>query len=405
MRVLPRKDVPGSAGVAPPPSPDAAPTSSVASNPASRPTPRPLSSLQLSLPMLMPGNQAPETVHTHNWRYAFDDFVVGPCNELAYAAARSICGDSPGTEILYLASTPGLGKTHLMQAVGRVLTERCNRSLPKVEYLTAEEFVSRLWLAIKGNDTERFKARYREADLLLLEDVHFLQGKGAMQGELLATLKALHDRGSRVVCTSSFQPRELRDMDEQLFSRLTAGLLSVIDRPDEETRRRIFRRKAALHQVLLPAEVEEVLARHINADVRQIESCLRNLALKARLHNTAVTLQMAWEVIRNYVSKAPSLDMSLIIDLVCKSYGLVPEYLFSSRRKQEFVFARNTAFYLARKHTDLSLESIGRRFNRRHTTVIKGITSLEREMSRQTPLGRRIAATIALIERNGAGAP
>jgi chromosomal replication initiator protein len=380
---------------------------SPAGNPSAqenRPAPRPLSALQLNLPMPLPGNQERESAAMYNWRFSFEDFVVGPCNELAYAASRSMCGDVSGTEILYLASAPGLGKTHLMQAAGRMLTERCNRCVPKVEYLTAEEFVSRLWLAIKGHDTDRFKARYRGADLLLLEDVHFLQGKDAMQAELLATLKALQDRGARIVCTSSFQPKDLHKMDEQLLSRLSAGLLSFIERPDEETRRRIFRRKAAIHQVLLPEEVEEVLARHINADVRQIESCLRNLAFKARLYNSTVTLQMAWEAIQTYGTRTPALDINLIVDLVCKSFGLLPAQMCSVRRKQEFVSARNTAFYLARKHTDLSLEAIGQYFNRRHSTVIKGITSLEREMSRQSPLGRQIAATIALIERNGAEA-
>lgn len=327
--------------------------------------------------------------------------MVGPCNELAYAASRSMCGEASGTGILYLASPPGLGKTHLMQAAGRMLTERCNRSLPRVEYLTAEEFVSRLWLAIKGQDTDRFKTRYRTADLLLLEDVHFLQGKEAMQAEFLATLKALSDRGSRIVCTSSFQLKDLRKMDEQLLSRLSAGLLSSIGRPDEETRRRIFRSKAAAQHVTLPEEVEEVLVRHINNDVRQIESCLQNLAFKARLYNSAVTLQMAWEAVQTYGTLTPALNMDLIVDLVCKGFGLLPEQISSSCRKQEFVSARNTAFYLARKHTDLSLEAIGQYFNRRHSTVIKGITSLEREMSRQSPLGHQLASTIALIERNG----
>jgi chromosomal replication initiator protein len=133
-----------------------------------------------------------------------------------------------------------------------------------------------------------------------------------------------------------------------------------------------------------------------------MESCLHNLAFKARLYNSAVTLQMAWEAVRAYGSRTPGLDMDLIIELTCKSFGLLPEQMRSSRRTQELVSARNTAFYLARKHTDLSLEAIGQYFHRRHSTVIKGITSLEREMSRQSPLGNQIASAIALIERNGA---
>ena len=364
------------------------------------PSPRPLSMAQLPLPVRAP-EPKPAPVVEQAWRFSFDDFVVGPCNELAHAAARSMCGGTCGSDVLFLSSAPGLGKTHLMQAVGRALCESCNRSAPKVEYLTAEEFASRFYLSLKLQDTDRFKARYRDLDLLLLEDVHFLQGKEKMQAELLATIKSLRDRGSKVVFTSSFGPKDFKQMDEQLQSRLCAGLLSCIDRPDEQTRRRILRHKASLHQVLLPGDVEDVLARHIQADVRQIESCLQNLILKARLLNSAITIQMAWEVIANYAVRCPVLNMEAIIGHVCRGFGLTREQLVSARRKQEYVTARNTAFYLARKHTDLSLAAIGQMFNRRHSTVIKGITTLEREMSGDSPLGRQISNAIGMIERNG----
>ena len=366
----------------------------------SRPAPRPLSSLQMALPLQMPEKPVVARVD-RNWRHRFEDFVVGPSNELAYAASRSMCNNMRGSDILFLSSAPGLGKTHLMQAVGKALGESCNRTAPKVEYLTAEEFASRFYLSLKGQDTDRFKARYRDVDLLLLEDVHFLQGKEKMQAELLATIKSLQDRGSKVVFTSSFAPRDLRQMDDQLQSRLSSGLMSFIERPDHETRKRILRHKASMHQVLLPDDVENVLAQHIHADVRQIESCLQNLILKAKLFNSCITMQMAWEVIGNYASHSPILNMDTIIMHVCQGFGLTQDQLFSSRRKQEYVSARNTAFFLARKHTDLSLEAIGQHFNRKHSTVLKGITNLEREMSRQTPVGRQIANTLTMIERNG----
>ncbi len=371
-----------------------------------RPAPRPLSSLQLALPMRWPSaEQAAEQPpsFTYNRHFSFEDFVVGPCNELAYAAAHSICSDGPSSDTLLLASAPGLGKTHLMQAVGKVLSERCNRARPKVEYLTAEEFVSRFWLAIKGNETDRFKSRYRDLDLLLLEDVHFFQGKDTMQAELLATVKALQAKGSKIVFTSSFLPKDLRKMDEQLHSRLSSGLFSFIDRPDEDTRRRILRSKAALHQVILPEDVEAVLARHISSDVRKIESCLRTLALKARLYNCAVSMQMAVEVLADYADEMPVINLDMIIDQVCRAFALTRQQLCSAGRRQECVCARNTAFLLARRHTSLSLEAIGQVFNRRHSTVIKGLTACEREMTRETPLGRQIAHAVAMVERNSAG--
>ena len=168
------------------------------------PSPRPLPMTQLSLPVKTPDMKASPAAFEYAWRFSFEDFVVGPSNELAHAAARSMCGGRCGPDILFLSSAPGLGKTHLMQAVGKVLCEACNRGTPKVAYLTAEEFASRFYLSLKLQDTDRFKARYRDLDLLLLEDVHFFQGKDKMQSELLATVKSLQDRAGKVVFTSSF---------------------------------------------------------------------------------------------------------------------------------------------------------------------------------------------------------
>ena len=366
--------------------------------PDKRPCPRSISPLQLGLPGTASSGQ-----HTSNhvWRFSFEDFVVGPSNELAYAASKGLSSGALHTDILFLCSAPGLGKTHLMHAVGKSLFAACNHSRPKAEYLTAEEFTSRFYSAIKSQETGAFKARYREADLLLLEDVHFLQGKEKTQDELLATIKAVRDRGGKVVFSSSFAPRELKQMNEQLVSRLGAGLVSSIERPNEETRRRIFRSKASLHQVLLPEDVEDMLARYISKDVRQIESCLQTLILKARMLNSRITPEMAWEVLSQYAASTPVLDMDAIIDSICRAFALTPEQLASAVRKQECVLARNTAFFLARKHTDLSLEQIGRHFNRRHSTVLKGISNVEREIRIQSPQGCRIERTMQLIEKNG----
>ena len=365
------------------------------------PSPRPLPSMQLALPITVTNKN---TAAVKNWRFSFEDFVVGPSNELAYAASKTMCNEYMQSNTLYLNSSPGLGKTHLMQAVGKSLSLCSNKSSPRMEYLTAEEFTSQFLYSLHSRSVDQFKSRYRGLDLLLLEDVHFLQSKEQTQIELLATMKAIHDRGGKVVLTSSFAPREMRAMDDQLLSRLSAGFLSSIERPDFATRCRIFRHKAAIHQVLLPQEIEEVLAEHIKADVRQIESCLQNLILKAQIFNSGITMQMAWDVISNYAAHSPELDMDAIIRNVCKLFSLSHEQLMSTRRKQEYVMARNTAFYLARKHTELSLEAIGQRFNKRHSTVLKGITNLEREISRQTPVGKQAEHTLSLIERTTARA-
>ena len=352
---------------------------------------------QLGLPL----DWAPVPQSRTNWRFSFDDFIVGPNNELACAAARGMCRDGLMTDTLFLSSGPGLGKTHLLHAVGRSLCESSNRSNPNVAYLTAEEFASRLIAALKARDVERFKARYRDVDVLLLEDVHFLQGKEKMQDEVLATVKALQSRGSRIVFSSSFAARDLKNVDNQLVSRFCSGFLAGIERPDFDTRRRILREKARIYQGMLPDNVTDLLAERISTDVRQIESCLHNLILKAKLLNRQISLEMAFEIIGNYAQAETQLDFEGIVRMVCEGFGLSPEQLNSRSRKREYVVARNAAYLLARKHTDLSLKEIGDRFNRRHSTVLKGITALEREMNRETPLGRQVANTISLLERNG----
>ncbi|WP_290919509.1 chromosomal replication initiator protein DnaA [Halodesulfovibrio sp.] len=336
-----------------------------------------------------------------DWRFDFDSFVVGPSNDLAFAASQGITRDSLSCSTLFLSSAPGLGKTHLMQAVGGQLCRHSNRVNPRVEYLTAEEFATGLVTSLKHRDTERFKSRYRDVDLLLLEDVHFLQGKERMQDEVLATIKSLQSRGSRVVLSSSFAPRDLKDVDNQLVSRFCSGFLAVIDKPDFETRRDILCKKARLYQVDLPENVTDLLAENIHSDVRQIESCLHNLILKARILNERISMDMAWDVIGHYASREVVMNMDSIVRCVCSCFDLSYDQLNSRSRKRELVTARNTIFYLARKHTDLSLKQIGLQFNRRHSTVLKGITNLEREMSRSTPTGRQVSNTVKMIEKNG----
>ncbi|MCA1985653.1 MAG: chromosomal replication initiator protein DnaA [Desulfovibrio sp.] len=333
------------------------------------------------------------------WQFSFDDFVVGPSNQLAYAAARALCDKQLESDQVFLSSTPGLGKTHLLQAVGRNLCSYSNRQQVRVEYLTAEEF-GRLWVqSLRSNEVERFKARFREGvDLLLLEDVHFFQGKEKMQDELLATMNALRNRGAKVILTSSFLPRELKDVDSTLASRICSGFLAVIEKPGFETRKRILEQKAKSFHVALPDKVTDLLAERINTDIRQLEACLQNLILKARLLNHKITLELACEVLSHYEPETPQYSMDRIIEFVCNAFELSPGELRSKSRQRQIVQARNAAYFLARKYTELSLQDIGDRFNRKHSTVIKGITSIEREMNLQTPVGRQLSRTVEMAK-------
>jgi chromosomal replication initiator protein len=321
---------------------------------------------------------------------------------VAYAAAKGLCAALAVAGTLFVSAACGLGKTHLVQSVGKCLSEGINRTRRKICYLTAEEFASSFVAALKAREVEAFKARLRQSDVLLLEDVHFLQNKGKMQEEALALIKSLQSKGSRLVLTSSFAPRELRHMDGRLVSLFCAGLLAHIGSPTLETRHCILREKARMHQVILPEPVSELLVTRITSDVRQLESCLNNLIFMARLLNRQICLDMALEVIGQYADTQQGLDMVAIIRQVCDAFKLSESQLASRSRKSEYVQARNTVYYLARKHTQLSLQEIGDRFQRRHSSVIKGISVFEREMRRESTLGRRLAHAVALVERNAA---
>ncbi len=334
-----------------------------------------------------------------NWRFSFDDFLVGPCNQLAYVACTSLCQETMPADSVFLCSGPGLGKTHLIQAIGNFYCGR-NASRPiRVGYVSSEEFTNQMITAIKARELDTFKARYRDSiDILLLEDVHFFQGKEKTQEELLSTIKSLESNGKKVVFTCSFLPKELVKLDSQLASYFSSGFLATIQKPDYAFRLEIVQAKARRFQIDIPKDVGAYVAKNISSDIRQLESCLKNMALKARLLNQGITMDIARDTLSNYAREILSPDIEAITTFVSHNFDIPYERLRSRSRKRNVVLARNTAFYLARQHTDLSLKDIGQRFNRRHSTVLKGITNVEREIVRQTSLGRQLTSLMERME-------
>ncbi|MCR5563899.1 MAG: chromosomal replication initiator protein DnaA [Desulfovibrio sp.] len=347
---------------------------------------------QCVLPMPVPA-----TAPLPKWRFGFDDFVVGPSNTLAVAAAQDVCRANGDVRTLFVNATAGLGKTHLAHSMGQDISRKsCGR---RIAYMTGGDFASRFIAALKSSALEDFKDNLRHLDVLLFEDVHFLQGKPKMQETALFVVKGIQDRGGRVVYTSSFSPRELQKVDNQLVSQFCSGVLTHIDRPDRDMRRDILMRKAAAISVRLTEKVCDLLAERLHGDVRQLESCLGSLAFRAKTLHTEITCDLALEVLADYADVSDTPDIAAMIRFVCESYGLEESALNSRSRRQECVIGRNTVFYLARKHTDMPLREIGQIFNRRHSTVLEGITALEREMSRKTSLGRQIDRVVALVEK------
>ena len=346
---------------------------------------------QVALPIL----HRPATFASPSWKFSFDDFVVGPSNEMAFMAAHNFATQGFASDQLFLSSAPGLGKTHLIQAIGKAVARTSNRDHVNTAYLTAEEFANQMVHALKSRTIDQFKARYRDhIDILLLEDINFLQGKEKMQDELLSTIKSLQSHGKKIVFTCSCLPKELANINPDLSSRFGQGFMSVIQKPDFETRTKIIRNKAHSFQLGIPRDVEELLAHKLNSDVRQLESCLQNLILKARLLKQNICKDMALQILENYDCELTEMDLQQIVGFICRAYEISSEELASRSRKKKNVLARNTAFFLARKYTDLSLNQIGKCFNRRHSTVLKGINSVKREISRESHIGAQLARTI-----------
>lgn len=333
------------------------------------------------------------------WRFCFDHFLVGNSNHLAYAACNQICSKDLPVDNLFLSSAPGLGKTHLIHSIGHKLSQTYQKQFLNVAYVSSEQFAGQMVRALKSKEIEQFKNKYRNnVDLLLMEDVHFFQGKAKMQEELLSLIKALTDKGSQVVFSSSFLPHELDKVDSQLTSCFCSGVLAPIQKPDYDLRLRIIRAKSSQNQLNIPDPIQELIAAKIKSDVRQLESCLKNLILKTKILNETITPDLTWDVLKNYVQNSNTPKIEEIIDCVSQAFDLEQAKLSSKSRKQHLVLARNITFYLARKYTDLSLKEIGRHMNRRHSTVLKGITSIEKEVARDTPTGRQMKRIAEKLE-------
>lgn len=337
--------------------------------------------------------------HSVDFKYSFDDFIVGPSNKLAMAAAENIIQQNSITNMLFLSSRSGLGKTHLAQAVGMAAQGKTGKSPMKVAYLTAEDFTSQFIRASLSKDFESFKRRFSLCDMLLLEDVHFFHGKDKTQEMVLNIIKSIHARGGKVVLTSSFAPKDIAGLDSYLASQFQSGFVASIERPDMETRFHILVEKSKKLGLILPESIAELMAKRIDADVRMLESCLQNVVFRAKVLGTAVTEDIVYDVISQVSHSQPALDLPSIVDMVCKGFGVTKQQLESNSRCANYVLARNLAFYLLRKHTDMTLEEIGQGFNRRHSTVIKGISALEKEVSKESHVGRQLSDFIEKVEK------
>src|SRR6187551_1422609 len=339
--------------------------------PPSRPVERPVSVPSFRQPAAFTVNLNP--------KYTFSNFVVGPSNELAHAAAlASAGGGGPRYNPLFIAGGTGLGKTHLMHAIAhKVLAERPEA---RVVYVSAEHFTNEFIEALQHHKMDEFRARYRaECDLLLVDDIQFLAGREQTQEEFFHTFNALHDADRPIVVTSDKYPQQLQRMPERLVSRFTSGLVADIQVPQLETRVAIVRKKAELESIPLSDEVAVLLAQNIQSNVRELEGALIRLAAKSSLTGRPIDVEFTLSEL-NTVSPRRTDIMSVqdIQRAVCSHFRLSNSELLSKDRHKSVAFARQVAMYLCRQRLKCSFPELGRAFgNRDHTTVMSAVRRVE----------------------------
>lgn len=322
--------------------------------------------------------------------YTFDQFVVGRNNEFAYSAALSLAvKNNLQQNSLFLLSKAGMGKSHLSQAIGHQIISQFPAE--RVYYMTAEDFTNEMVTSYKTNSVSSFKEKYHKGcDVLLLDDVHYLSGKGRTQIELSHTLDSLFDENKKIIFSSCFSPSDIPKLNENLRSRLVCGLVSNIEPPDYRTRLKILKKYSQINQWSIPAEVLEFLATELTSDVRQLKSGLVGVTAKASLLGCGIDVHLASDVVKNIVCQSQAITISSIKKLVCKYYNITQKDLVSRSRKQAVVRPRQVAIYLARRYTDQPLQAIGKSFNRYHATAMHAIGAIEKGMRQGAPVQRHI---------------
>ncbi len=340
-----------------------------------------------------------------NPRYTFQRFVVGGDNQLASAACKAVA-EKPAKRYnpLFLYGGVGLGKTHLMHAIGNAILGRHPQR--RVAYVPTEQFMNDLVSSIQEGTTSDFRRRYRKMDLLLVDDVHFLEGKEGTQEEFFHTFNALYDAQRQIVLTSDRPPKEIPGLEERLVSRFEWGLVADIQAPDFETRVAILRKKAKDDQLTLDSEVIDFIARSCTSSVRELEGAIIKLLAYSSLKNQEISVSMAQTALRGMLRREEERTRERLVpetirDVVARHWNVEPQALASKRRTKDLTVPRQVAMYLIRDLLDLPLTRIGRAFGGRdHSTVIHSIRKVEEELERDSTLQRSVQSVRKELARN-----
>jgi chromosomal replication initiator protein len=307
-----------------------------------------------------------------NPKYTFETFVIGSSNRFPHAAAVAV-SEAPGKAYnpLLVYGESGLGKTHLLHAIGHYVRSLYNGA--KVRYVSSEEFTNEFINAIRDDRQDRFKRRYRDVDVLLIDDIQFLEGKTQTQEEFFHTFNTLHNANKQIVLTSDRAPKRLEALEDRLRNRFEWGLITDVQPPDVETRIAILRKKAAMDRLTAPPDVLEFIATKIQTNIRELEGALIRVTAFANLNRQEVDMTLAEIVLKDLIPEGgePEITAGLIIAQTAAYFGLSIDELTGPSRGRHLVMARQIAMYLCRELTDLSLPKIGAQFgNRDHTTVM-----------------------------------
>ncbi len=309
----------------------------------------------------------------------FDSFVVGSGSKLAHAAAVAVSRNLGGSyNPLFIHGGVGLGKTHLMHAIGNAIRDRHPEK--KICCVTAEQFMNDLIRSIQQNRTHDFKRDYRGVDVLLMDDVAFLAGKESTQEEFFHTFNALHTKNRQIVLTSDRPPKEITTLEERLRSRFEWGLITDIQAPDLETRIAILKKKVEVNSIYISDDVIQYIAENITTNIRKLEGALIRLLAFASLTGSEITLEMASETLSSYFQATPARAVTIgdVARLVAERWHVPVDQLKSKKRTQDVALARQVAMYVAREKVGASLNMIGRAFgNRDHTTVLHACNKVQ----------------------------
>jgi chromosomal replication initiator protein len=330
-------------------------------------------------------------------KYTFDNFVVGASNQFAHAASKAVA-NQPGDHYnpLFIYGGVGLGKTHLVNAIGHQVLDRNENA--RVVFLSSESFMNELIAALRRDRMDEFKARFRRIDVLIVDDVQFLAGRERTQEEFFHTFNSLYDGHHQIVLTSDKFPKEIPDLEERLRNRFEWGLIADIQPPDVETRIAILEKKAEFEGIELPQDVANFLATNIDSNVRELEGSLTRLGAFASLNKCPITVDFARDVLQSVLRDRTdrAITIESIQKAVCDFFRIRPNDLRSKRRTRTIALPRQVAMYLCRRYTNASFPVIGDRFGGRdHSTVIHAAQVIERRL-REDPGFR---ATVERIER------